>query len=116
MNYRHTLYHEDIIFSPTFSVQDCALIKNEGDKWGLRWSSFGSDTEPEQFIVLSWYRTPLELVDFIRANGGETIRYQLAEATDPPKGLLIYLRLSNILMQIKLLAALLTAFYYIILR
>ena len=85
--YSKTPHSEDLIFSQGFTSNDRTLINNEGQKWGLRWSSlgFGTNSNRNQLFGLSHHRTLLELVDFVRANGGETIRYKLVEAKDAEK-------------------------------
>ena len=84
-NYCQTLHHEDLIFSTECSSRERCLINEEGQQWGLRWSTFVCGSRQEKFIALSYHRTPLELLEFLRTNGRETIRYKLVEATTSSK-------------------------------
>ena len=74
--------HEDLIFSPQFSPDVRTMICKEATVRGLIVSLCEGKSQSERYIILSRRRSVAELLDYVRANGGETQRYILME----PKG------------------------------
>lgn len=73
--YMHSEKQEDLVFSPTFTKEERAIIHQQSRKYHLRNKSHGQNED--RYLVLSRKRAPLELVAHIRANGGETNKYIL---------------------------------------
>lgn len=101
--YVKTFLHKDLVFSPEFSREDQAMICKEATMQGLVVSHHNSGNPGKQYIVLSQCRTIPELVEYIRANGGETPQHVLLE---PASGL--YLTVN---MKIKLIQSAIVVFY-----
>jgi len=71
--------HDDLVFSPEFTSEERAVIHAEARKRHLKTRSYGSGDQ--RHLILSLQRTPLELVEHLRAHGGETVKYSLIEPT-----------------------------------
>lgn len=78
-NFDITPGHQDLVFSSEFNTQERDVIHIEVMKRGLRLSYCGSGAKPKQHMIVSRRRTALELVEHIRASGGETLQYILHE-------------------------------------
>jgi len=72
--------HDDLVFSPEFTIEERTVIHAEARKRHLKTRSYGSGDQ--RHLILSLQRTPLELVEHLRAHGGETVKYSLTEPTD----------------------------------
>jgi G-patch domain/R3H domain len=77
VDYLHSDREDDLVFSSDFSNPERAAIHAEARKHAqqLKTRSYGS--KESRYLVLSRRRTPLELVEHIRNNGGETLKYTL---------------------------------------
>ena len=82
LNYMKSDKQEDLVFSPSFSKDERAIIHQKSRKYHLKAKSYGKDDD--RYLVLSRKRTPLELVAHIRANGGETCKYLLKSPEEIP--------------------------------
>jgi len=69
--------HDDLVFSPEFTKEERAVIHAEAHKRHLRTRSYGSGNQ--RHLILSLQRTPLQLVEHLRAHGGQTVKYFLIE-------------------------------------
>ena len=69
--------HDDLVFSPEFTKEERAVIHAEAHKRHLRTRSYGSGDQ--RHLILSLQRTPLQLVEHLRAHGGQTVKYFLIE-------------------------------------
>lgn len=74
----------DLVFSPKFNSHERDIIHKEVLERDLRMSLCGTGTKVKQHMIVYPRRTALELVEHIRACGGETLRYILLE----PKGII----------------------------
>jgi len=72
--------HDDLVFSPEFSSEERAVIHAEARRRHLKTRSYGSGDQ--RHLILSLQRTPLELVEHLRAHGGETVKYTLIEPSN----------------------------------
>jgi len=72
--------HDDLVFSPEFSTDERAVIHAEAHRRHLKTRSYGSGNQ--RHLILSLQRTPVQLVEHLRAHGGETVKYSLVEPTD----------------------------------
>lgn len=81
VDYLHSDRQDDLVFSPEFSNPERAAIHAEARKHAqqLKTRSYGS--KESRYLVLSRRRTPAELVQHIRNNGGETLKYIIREPT-----------------------------------
>ena len=70
--------HDDLVFSPEFTKEERAMIHAEARKRHLKTRSYGSGNQ--RHLILSLQRTPIELVQHLRAHGGDTVKYSLIES------------------------------------
>jgi len=71
---------DDLVFSPEFTSEERAVIHAEARKRHLKTRSYGSGDQ--RHLILSLQRTPLELVEHLRAHDGETVKHLLIEPTN----------------------------------
>jgi len=69
--------HDDLVFSPEFTKEERVVIHAEAHKRHLRTRSYGSGDQ--RHLILSLQRTPLQLVEHLRAHGGQTVKHFLIE-------------------------------------
>ena len=72
----------DLVFSPSFSKEERAIIHQQAQKLGLKTRSYGSGEE--RFLIVSRKRSASQLFDHIMENGGSTSKYELV----PPDSLM----------------------------
>ena len=70
---------EDLVFAPSFSVEERSTIHNVARKLHLKTKSYNKGDE--RYLILSRKRSPQELLAHLLASGGETRRHKLIPPT-----------------------------------
>lgn len=79
-NFISSVNEQDLVFEKGLSAEERAIIHKEANRYGLKTKSQG--TGDDRFLVAQKKRTPSELIESIKKNGGQFCKYEIISKGD----------------------------------
>jgi hypothetical protein len=77
--YLKTPHHPDLVFSPTFSIQELDMMRKEAMRQGLAIFTCPPGKKSKKYFVVSQRRTAFEVMEHVRCNKGQDLRFSVQQ-------------------------------------